>query len=254
MAEYSGVRAGSLTVNGQSIAVDPLTTTIRDLVSTLNGVSGVGASVNETSGGVTIWSESAGTPLELSDTSGVLTALGISPGTYAGVAGPATSTTMVTGTSLVANSADVAATLATAATQLNAVFASLGNDSLKDALETTLDRLRDAGIRGLQVSDTEGQIGISVDRDTLVNSLNALVEDVDLAKAVGTILDDFEARVTAAARWDAPPPTAQMVNLADTSRAQLAADQTAASLLYLRSSLQPRDPDTTKAALKAYGT
>ena len=252
MAEYSGVRAGSLTVNGQAIAIDPTTTTVRDLVTALNGISGVGATVNETSGGLMIWSDSAEAPLVLSDTSGVLTALGLATGSYAGVAGPPTSTTTVTGTSLVANSPDVAAKLASAATHLNDVFAGLGNEGLRDTLDATVDRLRGNGIRGLQVTDSEGRLEISVDRDTLVNSLNALADDVDLAKALAGILDDFEAGVTVAARWEAPPPTAQTLKLTDTSRAQLAADQTATSLLYLRSSLQPPAPESTKAALKAY--
>jgi len=54
--------------------------------------------------------------------------------------------------------------------------------------------------------------------------------------------------------WDAPEPASQTFRLADTSRAQLAADQTATSLLFLRSSLQPQESEeaTQKAALKAY--
>ena len=76
IAEYSGVSAGTLTINGQNIAIDPATTTIRDLVGAINAVAGVGASVNETNGGIDIWSESASASLKLTDTSGVLGALG----------------------------------------------------------------------------------------------------------------------------------------------------------------------------------
>ena len=86
MAEYASVTAGTLTVNGQDIAIDPATTTIDGLVTALNGLSGVAAQLNETSGTIDIWSETTGASFTVADTSGLLGALGLAAGTYTGTA------------------------------------------------------------------------------------------------------------------------------------------------------------------------
>jgi hypothetical protein len=254
MAEYAAVRAGTLTVNGQDIAIDPATTTIRDLAATLNGLSGVGAAVNEISGGIDLWAESGGASLTISDTSGLAAALDIASGTYAGSPGRHSTVTTLTGRSTTSNATDVAAQVAKAVTQLSEVFTDLGNVDLKPALEGAIAGLRERGIRGLQVTGESEDLSFTVARDQLVSSLDAIGDEEDLAKAIDAVMESFAAEVAEAAGWDVAKPTVQTLRLEDASRAQLAADQTAASLLYLRSSLQPTDRDTTKAALKAYGT
>jgi hypothetical protein len=95
-----------------------------------------------------------------------------------------------------------------------------------------------------------------VSQDELVNALNALGENTDLARAVAATFERFSEDVASAAGWDAEAPAAvQTLRLDQTSRAQLVADQTAATLLFLRSSLQPHESEeaTQKAAMKAYG-
>jgi len=256
MAEYSGVTAGTLTINGENIAIDPATTTLHDLVDTIDGIAGVSASVNESSGGINIWSESAAAPLTLADTSGLLSALGISAGTFTGTVGRATSMTVQTGRSTTTNSIEVAEQASAAVTELNDALEGLAGTQLNEALETLVDRLRDNGIRGLQVSAEDGASGLSVREDELVNALNALADDADLTKALAATFDRFSTDVADAVGWDAPAPApVQTLSLADTSRAQLLADQTATSLLFLRSSLQPQESEeaTQQAAMKAYG-
>jgi hypothetical protein len=254
LPEYSGVTAGTVTINGQAIAIDPATTTINGLVDAINGLSGLAASVNQTSGGINIWSESGGS-LTLSDTSGVLAALGISAGTYVGTAGRSTTNTTRTGDSTTTNAVEVAEKAADAVTELNEAFGEFANHNVEEALETFVGLLRDNGIRGLEVTDDDGQAGLSVSEEDLVNALNALNEDTDLTRTLVSTFERFSADVAAAAGWNAPAPAVvQTLNLADMSRAQIAAAQTATSLLYLKSSLQPQvsTENTQKAAMKAY--
>ena len=257
MAEYSNVVAGTVTVNGQSIAVDPATTTLRDFITSLNDLSGVGATVNETSGAISIWSDSASTTLTVSDSSGLLSALGIASGTYgsSGV-GRSRSNTTLTGTTTVTNAGDVASKVADALTGLNEVLGGIESDELTGVLEETLDRFRGNGVRGLGVTEEDGNSGLALDRDALMAALDALGENADLARALQSVLDEFETDIAAVAGWDAPASTVvQNLRLEETSRAQLMFDQSAASLLFARSSLQPHESEesTQKAAMKAYG-
>ncbi|HEY6362584.1 MAG TPA: flagellin hook IN motif-containing protein [Vicinamibacterales bacterium] len=255
LPEYSGVTAGTLTINGQAIAIDPATTTINGLVDAINGLAGLAASVNQDSGGINIWSESGGS-LTLADTSGVLATLGISAGTYVGSSGRSSSITIRTGSSTTSNSIDVAGKASAAVTGLNEALGGFASEELEEALDTFVGLLRDHGIRGLQVSDDGDEVGLSVSEEELVNALNALNDDADLARALASTFERLSADVAAAAGWDTPAPAAvQTLSLADMSRAQLAADQTATSLLFLRSTLQPQESaeTTQKAAMKAYG-
>jgi Flagellin hook IN motif len=256
ISEYSGVIAGTLTVNGQDIAIDPATTTVRGLVDALNNLTGVDASVNETTGGINIWSESTGTSLTISDTSGVLSALGVSGGTYTGTTGRSNSVTTRTGSSTTSNAFEVASNVSAALDGLNEALAALDGEDLADALETIVSGLRDNGIRGFQVTREDDDAALSLSRDELVNALNALNEDTDLATAIAGTFERFSEDVATVAGWNAEAPAAvQMLSLEETSRAQLLADQTATSLLLLRSSLQPQESQdsTQKAAMKAYG-
>ena len=253
LPEYSGVTAGTLTINGQAIAIDPATTTINGLAGAINDLAGLAASLNENTGGINIWSESGGA-LTLADTSGVLAALGMSAGTYVGSSGRSNSTTTLTGSSTTSNSIDVAEKASAAVTELNEALGGFATGELEEALDTFVGLLRDNGIRGLQVTDDGDEVGLSVSRDELVNALNALNDDADLARALASTFERFSADVAAAAGWDAPAAAAvQTLSLADMSRAQLAADQTATSLLFLRSALQPQESAeaTQKAAMKA---
>jgi len=52
MPEYSGVHTGTITLNGHQIAIDPATTTLRGLVSAVNGVADLSATLDEARGTV----------------------------------------------------------------------------------------------------------------------------------------------------------------------------------------------------------
>jgi hypothetical protein len=255
MAEFSAVTAGTLTLNGQNIAIDPATTTLRSLIDSIDGLSGVAASLNEDSGAIDIWSESTGTPLTATDTSGVLAALGLSQGTVSGTGRRSNSTTTRTGTSTTSNSIEVAEKASAAVTQLNEAFGEITSEELSEALETFVGGLRDHGIRGLQVTSDGDGAGLELSTEELVNALNALNEDDDLARTLASTFERLSEDLANAAGWDAPKASAvQTLNLGDMSRAQLTADQALTSLLFLSSSLQPKESEETtqKAAMKAY--
>jgi hypothetical protein len=136
---------------------------------------------------------------------------------------------------------------------LNEALEELGGAALKDSLEGVIDRLRDHGIRGLQVVEDGEHLALSVTSGELIASLDAIADGVDLERTVSAALEALENGVATAGGWDTSSPGVQTV-LLDSSRAQLVADQTASSLLFVRSSLQPPEsaPAAQKNAMKAY--
>jgi hypothetical protein len=255
MAEYSSVTTGTLTVNGQDVAIDPMSTTITGLVDALNDLSGVSASVDQTSGAIRIWSD-AGRSLSLSDTSGVLDVLGLDAGTFTGrAASPATTTTLST-ESTTSNAAQVAADITSAVAGLNEALEAVDAGALEEALAGAIGRLRDHGIRGLHAVDEDGRTTVAVDSGELIDSLEAIADRASLEKAVSAVVEALEHDIAAAAGWNATAPAVQTLSLDTASGAQLMADQTVSSLLYVRSSLQPQESaeTTRKTVMKAYGT
>lgn len=79
---FAGVVAGQLTINGQTVDIDPAAQSIRDVVAAINDVDGATALLT-TDGRLRIVG-SGGQQLQLSDTSGLLDAAGIGAGTYVG--------------------------------------------------------------------------------------------------------------------------------------------------------------------------
>jgi hypothetical protein len=250
MTDYAGVTAGTLTVNGQDVDIDPASTTISGLVETLNGLTGVAASLDPATGRLNLSSRSGGS-LVLSDTSGILAALGIDAGTYAGRPGSPTTTTVRTGAATTSNAFDVAAKVESAVARLNETLEALGDpEPLRRALDRAVDALRDHGIRGLAVAEDGEKISVSVARNDLAGALDAIPGGRDLARELTAVFDRLGAEIDAAGSKTAPP--VQSVRLDTMSRAQLMADQTATSLLFLKSSLQPQERTATKEAMKAY--
>jgi hypothetical protein len=253
MPEYAGVTTGTLTVNGHDITIDPMTTTVGGLVAALNGVGGVSASLDQASGAVRIWSDGAGS-LTLSDTSGVLEALGIEAGTVHGTPGSVEEVTTVTGQSTTSNAREVADKVTSAVEELNAALEGLSSDRLQAALEDVVQSLHDRGVRGVRVGSGDDEAALVVDSAELVESLNGIAEDIDLERVLADVLGALDAAAAAALEPDDSPAGAQVVRL-ELFRAELMAGQAAGSLLHVRTSLQPREPaeTTRKTVLKAYG-
>jgi hypothetical protein len=111
-------------------------------------------------------------------------------------------------------------------------------------------------VRGLSASGEGDELTVSVSTEDLVDSLNALTETSGLATAVERALDGLTEDIAYGAGWSAGPDTVlKDVTLAHTADAQWRADQTATSLLLMKSALRPQDSQeyTQQQALKAYG-
>jgi hypothetical protein len=254
MTEYAGVSAGVFTVNGQDVAIDPATMTVDDVVAALDGLSGVSASLNEVNGGIDIWADDGGT-VTVSDTSGLLTQLGLSAGTTTPRTSEASLTT-VTGTRTTNNAVSVAADVTRAAKQLTEALAALSDTAdSREAVDRAIDRLRAAGVRGLAATGEGAELEVSVSTEELVDSLNALADTSSLATAVERAIAGLTEDITYAAGWNAAPATVQNdIALLHTADAQWRADQTATSLLLMKSALRPQDSQdyTQQQALRAY--
>lgn len=79
--QFAGVTAGTLTVNGTDIAIDPAQT-LDEVMAAINAVDGVSAVL--TTGGRLRIQGAAGTTVQLADTSGFLDAASIATGLFAG--------------------------------------------------------------------------------------------------------------------------------------------------------------------------
>jgi hypothetical protein len=258
MPEYSGVNAGTITVNGQQIAVDPATTTIRGLVSSLNSVSGVVATLDETSGAIRISSTTAGDTITISDTSGVLSKLGIAADTYVGSL-ESTSVVETRTKGIASNATNVVDKVAAAVDKLNEALSKLGlgdkespfRDELTTEVEDAFDVLRQAGVEGFDVrTDDPAKLELSVDRDRLARSLNKLGEQANARKRIDEALEGFSAHM--AKVGDAPASEGSqngqpVFGSTNYVWARLTADQAATALLYMKSTLQPVKSDVTAA-------
>ena len=83
----AGVQAGTITINGQAVTVDPATQSVRQVTSALGAIPGVQVFIDEQTGAVQLRSADLGGTLDITDTSGLLGALGIAGGHYAGSVG-----------------------------------------------------------------------------------------------------------------------------------------------------------------------
>ena len=198
MSEYSSVHAGTLTVNGQAIAVDPASTTIRGLAAALNNVADLTATLDETTGKIDIQSTRAGGAISFSDTSGVLSTLGILFKTYNGSPATVKVVETQTGTTTASNADTVAADVSTAADGLNSAIASLGEfaaetpqlrSEVENAVRDAISSLSRAGAQGLSLQGKGTEIRIAVDRTKLASSLAQTHDEI------ATSLDSFSDRI-----------------------------------------------------------
>ncbi len=263
IAEYSEVQAGTLTVNGHQIAIDPASSTIRGIVASLNGVQGLRASLDEVTGRISVSSTQSNTVVSVADTSGILSTLGITPGTYTGTPEKTSFVETVTRTRVVGNGRDVARRVFSAVEPLNDVLAqfSEGRDadpgfrsSVEAAIGAAVDSLKHAGVRGFAVGPNAREL--SVDRGRLAASLDELGgKESGLVASIERILTGLAEQVTSlgGATQEKPVQGLQAINLKATLKAMLKAEQASASLLALKSSVQSGEQGAAKAkAADAY--
>lgn len=265
MTEYAGVTAGSVTINGQSIAVDPGLTTIRGLVSALNSVEGVFANLDEFTGRIKVSSRQLGSPITIADTSGLLGTLGIADGTYRDVDRVITTSQTRTGTATVSNAGRVAQRIGNAVRELNTAVATLASRQggpamsrdVEEALHQAVASLRRAGVEGLGVESGGGAPRLIVDNDQLARALDRLEAAHDLAPIISAVLETFAQRAATrpadGAAAETTPERRDVTSDMPDLVQQRAAEQTAGVLRAVPPTLSLAPNPSVQRAAAAYG-
>ena len=241
MAEYASVTSGQIRLNGGRITIDPNTTTLEGLVAAMDAINNINATLDTTTGQITVTSTSADGSISLSDTSGLLGALGIRTGTYSSRAASLTVTETQTGTEVVSNSGDIVEAVGRAASDLGSALSELasaraGDDAFLNELvaasEDAFAALRDAGVAGITIGGEGADIRLVIDKESLAEALDGLADPNTAVNSAATLLDELTARVAAAAAIE--PEPASPATTYTLSRGQLLADQAAAAMLFLK--------------------
>jgi hypothetical protein len=241
LPDFSAVRAGTVTLNGVALSVDPTTTTIRDFVARLNAVAGVTASVDGTR--LEVSATSMADSLSVTkDTSGLWAALGGTLGTVSGVAGPNRLMRIADGQETASNASKVVPALARAIDTLNLAIDLTNPDEgetaahrgrLEDALGTALSGLAARGIGGLSITAEKGRLKVAVDNDKLASSLTAGADAI--GDAIETIASAVKSAFADVGENVAHFVAGSAVNVpADRSANSLLADQVKAKFLATR--------------------
>ncbi len=186
-AAFAGVTGGALTINGVSITIDPGADTLSGIVTAINAVSGVAATLDANSGRVTLQSERTGGELQISDGTGLLAALGVTNGRVQGKAPAIPSRTW---RQALDESAVAATGVADVVGSVNAALDTLDRaangsprirDAVLNALGNAVATLPGGSASGLSLSQTGSAARLLVDANALTR---ALASDP-------TTLDDF---------------------------------------------------------------
>ncbi|HXT17915.1 MAG TPA: flagellin hook IN motif-containing protein [Gemmatimonadaceae bacterium] len=197
MSEYAKVHAGKLTVNGVDIAIDPSSTTVDGVVSALNQIGGVQATVDSDTGAVKINAAPGSPALKLSDSSGLLGALGIPDyalmprvmGSAAPPAGPAS------------NSSAAAVGVEQAVGNFDAMLErwAVSGSNARRMLGDVLSMIHASGARGIEFDASSLTPRLTVDANLLASSLDAggsvtasqLHTGGAVAGVMGSLIDRF---------------------------------------------------------------
>jgi flagellar hook-associated protein 2 len=260
MSEYSSVHSGTLTVNGHQIAINPTNTTIRGLVNAVNGVQGLSAKLDETLGTIQISSLQSGETIDVADSSGILSTLGLAAGSYRGAPGVSKVIQIQTGTKIETNAAEVADAVSAATNKLNDVLSQIGQirsaipqrSEIEVSLQRAIDALVAGGAKGLDITTDASGMRLSVDRRKLAGSLDGLIGDGgDPGSAVAGLLDKFsDQTVTLASKAVSEPerPNLSSQVIADKLKAQVSADHISSTLNLLRTLLPASKSASTSAS------
>jgi hypothetical protein len=251
MSEYSSVSAGALTVNGVEIEIDPATTTVRGLMSTLNGIVNVFATVDENTGKIRIASERSTVALNLSDTSGLLSSFGISSGNYEGFAGVRKVTETQTDTITVTNASEVSSNVYAAAARFNDALSRLTPElrsGVETVFRTAIDSLAEAGAKGLSLSASGADSRVTVEAEKLASSMPS-----DPSVLTG-IADRFAEQMSAISGPPAAEPRRELPLLQIGDKvAELASSRISGTLMLLQSLMASGVPNgSAKSAADAY--
>jgi hypothetical protein len=194
---YPGVRGGTITVNGHSISVTPGVTTLREVVAALDTIPGLFAAVDSATGTIMVAGLMADKKLEITDSTGLLHALGL----QTGVIVPPNAVDTQLKTPLI-DSQEKAERVGKAFARVNDAMQRLANgprelDSLRvaanGAVTKAIESIDGPAAQAFKVESTNGALRVSVDVDRLAGVLR------DEPHALGHLLDEGLAKPLAAA-------------------------------------------------------
>jgi hypothetical protein len=179
-AVFASVTSGALTVNGVAITIDPSVDTLAGVVAAVNGLDGVAASLDSTTGRVTIQAERPGGDLEVSDGTGLLAALDIPSGRIQGRPAAVRTVEVAAYTRAQDDPRAAATSVAQAIGSVNGVLDALSRasgaspvvrDAVLSALREAVATVADGSVSGLSVSRADTGARLVVDVEALATAL-----------------------------------------------------------------------------------
>ncbi|MFM1770101.1 MAG: hypothetical protein RJA22_2630 [Verrucomicrobiota bacterium] len=216
-AALAGVAAGVITVNGRAVAVDPAAQSLAQVAAVLDGLEGVRFTMDALTGRVVLQADRAGEALEVSDTSGLLAALGMGQGRIAGGAARPTPVIWSAGG---AGGGGVAVAAPGLAEELAGVLGDLGEavrwiaesgdaslayrDEVFTAVRGAMFGAGGVGERGVSFVETAGGLELGTDVGRLEAALRGNARGVsEFLGGEGGLVSALEAVVQAYARNEA---------------------------------------------------
>ncbi|WP_418317080.1 beta strand repeat-containing protein [Piscinibacter sakaiensis] len=204
IGEYAAVRAGRITLNGQAIEVDPRSTTLRGLVTAFDGIDGIRASLDDANGRISLAARRLGDSIDISDTSGVLSALGIATGKHSGSPGAARLVETLVRKTTASNAGEVGDRIARAVADINRALPEVASGRVDAVLRSALAIFADAGIDAITLDRSANLSRLQLDRDELAAALGRLAvgpsrPGAAAADALGRLGGPLEAAVAPAA-------------------------------------------------------
>ena len=175
---YPGVRGGTITVNGHSINVRPGVTTLREVVAALDTIPGLFAAVDTVTGTIMVAGLMADKKLEITDSTGLLRALGLQTGVI--VPPNAVDTKVEDAKHGIHDQVDRAAEVSNAVGRVNDAMRKLANgprelDQVKVAASTAVAKavqsLDGTAAQALRADSNDGVLRIAIDADGLKNAI-----------------------------------------------------------------------------------
>jgi hypothetical protein len=175
---FAAVHNGAITINGQSVAVNPAANSLSQLISSINNLNGVSATLDSKSGKITLAAEQAGGDLDIEDTSGLFSALSLATGKITGTA--STLQTVEETTTALDDPTSTANSIASAMRLVNEVLeqlqrapqaSQLFRHDVEYAVRRAFSSVASPSSAGLSLVETDGALQLNVDTDQLATIL-----------------------------------------------------------------------------------
>ena len=177
---FAAVSGGTITINGQTISVNPAFDTLSRVAAAINELRGVTATLDSASGRILLQADPGGGHLEIDDTSGLMGALGIASGKIDGKAGTLKQVEVDTGRLELDDPAAVATNIAAALAKVNDALGLLNRArdvsplfkyDTEDAVRDAMSSLSGATEKGVTLENRPDGLQLNVNVEQLASAL-----------------------------------------------------------------------------------